>query len=130
MNPIGRDQHIATCGHGLLRPVAPGECRGDTIRVLRHIAKLMPCINMVRADPRPCSLMEHTQKLATVYGKLRIVITGIETTRFTPEFLAESIGVDQLSGANSDAIERLKETEFSQFLDRVWERVNTDTEFT
>ena len=35
MNPIGRDQHIATCGHGLIRTVAPGEGRDDTMRVLR-----------------------------------------------------------------------------------------------
>ena len=67
--------------------------------------------------------MQHTLELATVYRKLRIVITGIETARFPPEFLAESTGVDQLSCANSDAIERLKQTEFSQFLDGVRERV-------
>jgi hypothetical protein len=74
--------------------------------------------------------MQYTLELAAVYCELRIVITGIETTRFTPEFLAKSIGVDQFSGANANAIERLKETQFSQLLDRVWECVNTDTEFT
>src|SRR5260370_26623949 len=116
MNPIGRDQSIATCAHGPLRTLASGECRCDTTRVLRHITKLMRCMNMIRADSRPCCLMEHTLKLATVNGKLRIVITGIETTRFTPKLLAESIGIDQLSGANCNTIQRFKEPEFSQFL--------------
>src|SRR5262245_12883392 len=101
MNPIGRDQHIATCCNGLPRTIAARECRGDTMHVLHHITKLMRRMDTVRPDPRPCCLMEHTLELATVYGKLWVVITGIETTRFTPEFLAEPIGVDQLSGANS-----------------------------
>ena len=96
MNPVGRDQHVATCGHGLLRTVAPDECRGDTMLVLRDIVQLMGCMNMVLANPCPCRLIEHPLELATVNGKLRIVIAGIETTPFAPELLAESVGVDQL----------------------------------
>src|SRR6266545_3439125 len=119
MNPIGRDQYVATCGHGLIRTVAPGECRGDTMRVLRHIVKLMGCMNIVRADACPCRRIEHPLQLPTMDGKLRIGIARIETTRFAPEFLAESVGVDQLIGANSDAIERVEETDFCEFLDRV-----------
>src|SRR6266508_1127891 len=129
MNPICRDQHVAPCGHGLLRTVAPNECRGDTMRVLRHIVKLMGCMNIVLADPCPGRLIEHPLQLTTMDGQLRIIIARIETTRFAPEFLAESVGVDQLIGANSDAIERVEETEFCKFFDRVWERVNTDAEF-
>src|SRR5262249_22704633 len=130
MNAIGRDQPIATCSHGLLRTVAPGEGRGDPMRVLRHLAQLMRGMNMVRTDPGPSCLIEHPLQLATMDGKLRIVITRIEAPRFAPEFLTEAVGVDQLSGANRDAIERLQETEFCQFLDRVWERVDADAELT
>jgi hypothetical protein len=67
---------------------------------------------------------------ATVDGKLRIVIARIETTRFAPDLLAEAVGVDRLSGANRDAIKCVKQTEFCEFLDRVWEHVDTDAEFT
>src|SRR5215510_949212 len=130
MNPIGRNQAIATFGHGLLQTVAPGEGRGDPMRVLRHLAQLMRGMNMVRTDPGPGRLIEHPLQRATMDGKLRIIIACIETTRFAPEFLAEAVGVDQLSGANRDAIERLQETEFCQFLDRVWEHVDADAEFT
>ena len=63
-------------------------------------------------------------------GKLRIVIARLETTPFAPEILAESVGVDQLISTNSDAIERVQETEFGKFLDRVWECVHADAEFT
>src|SRR5512145_3483224 len=130
MNPISRDQHVATCGHGLLRPVAPSEGRGDTMRVLCHIVQLMGSMDMVRTNPCPCCLIEHPLELTTVDGKLRIVIARLETTRFAPEFLAKTVGIDQLRGANSDTIERVKETEFCEFLDRVWEHVHADAEFT
>src|SRR5215470_15830845 len=120
MNAISCDQHVATCGHGLLRTVAPGESRGDTMRVLHHIAKLMGCTNTVHPDSCPGRLIEHPLQLPTMDGKLWIVITRIETTRFAPEFLAESVDVDQLRGTNSDAIERVQETECCKFLDCVW----------
>src|SRR5262245_31692734 len=126
MNAIGRDQPIATYSHGLLRTVAPSERRGDPMRVLRHLAQLMRGMNMVRTDPGSSCLIEHPLQLATMDGKLRIIITSLETARFTPEFLAEAVGVDQLRGANRDAIERLQEAEICQFLNRVWERVDAD----
>jgi hypothetical protein len=130
MNPIGRDQHVAACGHGLLRPVAPDEGCGDTMCVLRHIVQLMGGMVTVRANPCPCCLIEHPLELATVDGKLRIVIAGVETTRFAPEFLAEAVGVNQLRGAYSNAIERVQKTEICEFLDRVWEHIDADAEFT
>src|SRR5215510_5346469 len=129
MNAIGRDQPIATCSHGLLRTVTPGEGRGDPMRVLRHLVQLMRGMNMVRTDPGPSRFVEHPLQLATMDGKLRIIIARLETTRFAPEFLAEAVGVNQLSSANRDAIERLQEAELCQFLDRVWERVDADAEF-
>src|SRR5215831_6718567 len=130
MNPIGRDQDVATCGHRLLRTVAPGEGRGDSMGVLCHIVQLMGGMNMVRADPCPRRLIEHPLQLPTMDGKLRIIIAGVETTWFAPEFLAEAVGVDQLIGANSDAIKRVQETQLCEFLDRVWERIHADAEFT
>src|SRR5215207_2891719 len=106
MNPIGCDQHITMCRHRLIRTVTPSEVRSDPMRVLRHIVQLMSGMNSVLADACPCRLIEHRLQLATMDGKLRVVIAGIETTRFVPELLAESVGVDQLRGANSDAIKR------------------------
>src|SRR5215203_3532407 len=129
MNPVGRYQHIATCGHGVIRTVAPDKYRGDTTVVLRESVQLMGCTNMVLADPCPCRLIEHLLQLAPVNGKLRIGIARIATTQFAPEILAESVGVDQLIGANRDAIECVKETEFCEFLNGVWKRINADAEF-
>jgi hypothetical protein len=98
--------------------------------VLREIMQLMGCTNMVLADPCPCRLIEYLLQLAPVNGKLRIGIARIATTQFAPELLSESVGVEQPIGANRDAIECVKETEFCQFFNRVWERVNTNAEFT
>ena len=59
MNTVGRDQHIATCGHSFIRTIAPDECRGDTMIVLRDIVQLMGYTNMVLANPCPCRLIEY-----------------------------------------------------------------------
>src|SRR5262245_23784557 len=99
------------------------------MRVLRHSVQLMRGTNMVRADPSPCGLIEHPLQFPTMDRKLRIVIARLETTRFAPEFLAEAVSVDQLSGANRDAIECVQETECCEFLDRMGEQVNADAEF-
>src|SRR5215471_7581 len=109
MNPIGRDQDVATAGHRLLRTVTPGEGRGDFMGTLCHLVQLMGGMNMVRADPCPRRLIEHPLQLPTMDGKLRILIAGVATTWFAPKFLAEAVGVDQLSGANSHVIKRLQE---------------------
>src|SRR5215510_2167107 len=98
--------------------------------VLRDLVQLMGYTNMVLANPCPCRVIEYPLQLATVNRKLRIVVAGIETTWFAPDLLAESIGVDQLIGANRDAVECVKQTEFCEFLNRVWEHVHTHAEFT
>jgi hypothetical protein len=87
-------------------------------------------MNILLTDPCPGRLIEHPLELATVNGKLWIVIARVETPWFAPECLAESVGVNQLRGANSDTIKRVKKTEFRKFLDRVWERIDADAEFT
>src|SRR5262245_25012757 len=130
MNPIGRNQHIAPCGDGLLRTVAPREGRGDTMRVLHHLVQLMSCMNMVRADPGPGRLIDHPLQRAPLDARPRIHIAWLDTRRFPPDVPAEAVRVDQLSGANRHAIERLQETEVCQCLDPVWERVDANAKFT
>ena len=84
---------------------------------------------MVRADSGPGRRIEHPLQRATMDGQLRIRIARRETPRFAPDFLAEAVGVDQLRGANRDAIECVEESEVCEFLDRVWECINADAEF-
>src|SRR5256885_8945524 len=111
MNPIGCDQHVATRGHGLLRTVAARERRGHTLCVLRYMMQLMRSMDTVRADACPGRFIERDLQLPTMDRELGVVITRVDPAWFAPDLLAESIGVDQLSRANSDAIERIQETE-------------------
>ncbi len=69
MNPVGRDQYVAPCSHGLLRTVAPDEGRGDPMLILREIVQLMGCMNMVFTDPCPCRRIEHPLQLTPVHGQ-------------------------------------------------------------
>src|SRR5262245_31031983 len=97
--------------------------------VLLERAQLAPGMNVVLADPRQRSFIKRALQLAAVNGKLRVVIARVKTSGLAPENLAESIGIDQLMGANRHTVELGKEAEFCQFFNRVREYVNADAEF-
>src|SRR5262245_16962337 len=115
MNAISCNQEVATCGHTLARTVAPEECRGDTTPVLREIDQLMSNMNMILADACLRCVVEHALQLAAVNRILWVVIACVEAAQLVPDFLAESVGIDQLIGANRDTLKRLEEAEFCEF---------------
>ena len=61
--------------------------------------------------------------------ELRHVETGIGAARLAPDFLTEAIGVEKFVGADTDLIEPVEQPEPRQFLDRMRQRVDADTEF-
>ena len=87
-------------------------------------------MDSVVADPHPCGVVENPLQPATVNGELRVVVAGLNTARFAPNLLTESVGIDQFKGTISDAIECLKEAELRELPDRMRQNIDADTQLT
>src|SRR3546814_9426334 len=57
--------------------------------------------------------------LAAVDRELREFVATVEAAQVAPDLLAEAVGVDQLVGADSHAVESLEQAEGRQFLDEI-----------
>src|SRR3546814_19065635 len=66
--------------------------------------------------------------LAAVDRELREFVATVEAAQVAPDLLAEAVGVDQLVGADSHAVESLEQAEGRQFLDGVRQGVDADAE--
>src|SRR3954467_12173566 len=62
--------------------------------------------------------------------ELRHVETSIGAAQFTPDLLAEPVEVEQLVGTNPNRIEPLQQPKLLEFLDRMRQRIDADTELT
>ena len=61
--------------------------------------------------------------------ELRHVVTGIEAARLAPDFLAVTVEIIQLVGANSGGVEPVQQAKAGQLADRMRQGVDADAEF-
>ena len=81
------------------------------------------------SEPRPHRLVDHALQPAAMNGELRNVVAGVEAARLAPDLLTETVGIEQLVGADRDRIEPLEQAELGQFLDGVRQRIDADAQF-
>src|SRR5262249_25437412 len=65
-------------------------------------------------------------KLATMDAELRHRITGIDTAQFSPHGLTQTIGVNELTGADARGIQRGKQAERCESLYGVRQDIDAD----
>jgi len=128
MNAVGADQHVAF-GGAPVRAVAVEEPGGDAAFVLGEAAEPVAGVQPAFAEPRAHRLMDDALQPAAMHRELRHVIARVDAARLAPDLLAEAVGVDQLMSADRDGIEPFHQAELLQFLDRVRQRVDANTEF-
>src|SRR3546814_12459651 len=73
-------------------------------------------------------LVQDRLQFAAVDRELREFVATVEAAQVAPDLLAEAVGVDQLVGADSHAVESLEQAEGRQFLDGVRRGVDADAE--
>ena len=127
MNPVGADQHVAVRG-GAMAAGAVEEISGDAGFILTEGAKPMAGVGSRVAEPRANRLVDDALQASAVNRKLRHVITGVEPARLAPDLLAETIGIEQLVGADADLVEPRQKPERGELLDGVRQRVDADPE--
>src|SRR5262245_36252180 len=127
MDTVGTDQHVA--GDGMaVRAVPIKEPGGDAALILLEAAEPAAGVEAALAEPRARGLIDHALQAAAMNRELRHVVARLEAARLAPHLLAETVGVDQLVGADRDAVQPLEEPEPLQLLDRVRQRVDADAE--
>src|SRR5208282_4981641 len=111
-----------------MRAVAVEEISGHAAVVLRERAEPAAEVNAGFSEPRPHRLVDHALQPAAMNRELRNVITGVDAARLAPDLLTETVGVEQLVGADRDSIQALEQAELGQFLDGVRQRIDADAQ--
>src|SRR5262249_23319386 len=127
VDAVGADQHVAARGPPM-RAGAIEEIGGDAAIVLGIGAQAMAGVNAALAETRARGLQDDALQMSPMNRELRHVIAGIGSARLAPDLLAETVGVEQLERADCDLVEPIEQTEFSQLLDRMRQRIDADAE--
>jgi len=72
---------------------------------------------------------EHFVQLASMNADLRHVVAGVGASWFSPNDLAEAVGVNQLASAYPGGIEGRQQAERGELARRVRQQVDSDAEF-
>src|SRR5262249_25769673 len=127
MNAVGAHQDVAVRA-GAVRTGAVKEIGGNAGFILAERAKAIAGMDVLLANPLRLGVMDHALHPAAMDRKLRQIITGIHPARLAPDLLAEAIGIEQLVSADRDRIEPLQQSQCSELLDRMRQRIDSDTE--
>src|SRR3546814_4880374 len=68
-------------------------------------------VHLVATDPLDHRLVQDRLQFAAVDRELREFVATVEAAQVAPDLLAEAVGVDQLVGADSHAVESLERSE-------------------
>jgi hypothetical protein len=71
---------------------------------------------------------QNTEQPATVDADLRHGVAGVDTARFTPNHLAQPIGVNQLARADAGRVKLRQQAERCQLLDRMRQHVDANAQ--
>ena len=118
MDAVGADQNVAARGVAM-DAAAIEEIGGDAAIVLSERAEPAIQMNARFAEPGARRLVDDVLQPAAMDRELRNVVAGIEAARLAPDLLAETIGVDELVGADRDRVEPVEQAEVGKLLDRM-----------
>jgi len=125
VNSIGADEHVAARGRAV-GSVAIEEIGGHAGLVLGKGAEPMAGVDARLAETRAHGVVDHPLQPPSVDRELRIFVAGIGAARLAPDLLPETIGIDELEGADGDRVEPLQQAELGQLLDRMRQRIDAD----
>ncbi len=106
MDAVGADQDIAARGFGV-RAGAIEEIRRDAALVLAEGAEPAAGMDRIRAEPFLDGAMDHALQPAAMDRELRNVMAGIDAADLAPDFLAVTVEIIKLVGADRDVVELL-----------------------
>jgi hypothetical protein len=127
MNAIGADQKISRSGR--TSAMAIRELDADAVLRLPEARYTAASPDCLASQPLDDSLVDEPQEPATMDADLRVVMSRIDTPQFTPDDLAEAVGIDQFVRADTPCVEVPKQSKLGQFLDCMWQHVDADPEF-
>ena len=128
IDAVGADQDVAMRGRAV-RPVAIEKVGGHTRLVLPVRSETVAGVDVFFAEPRTDGLVDDAVQPPAMDGELRELVACVSTTQLAPDFLAETVGVEELVGADADHVEPAEQIELGQLLDGVRQRVDADAEF-
>ena len=103
--------------------------RDHAALVLRERAEPATGVDGLRAQPFLDGAMDDALQASAMDRELRHVVTGIEAARLAPDFLAVTVEIIQLIGANRGGVEPVQQAKAGQFADRMRQGVDADAEF-
>src|SRR3954454_14250598 len=125
MDAVGTDQNVAARGMDV-RAGAIEEVSGDAALVLREGAEAAAGVDGLPPEPLLDGAMDDTLKTAAVDRELRHVVAGVGAAGLAPDFLAVTVEVIELVGADRDIIKLLEQTEARQLTHGMGQRVDAD----
>src|SRR6185436_12400922 len=108
MNAVGADQDVAARGFDM-GTGSVEEMRDHTALMLCERAEAAAGVDRLRPKPLLDGAMDHALQAAAMNRELRHVVTGIEAARLAPDFLAVTVEIIQLVGANSGGVEPVQQ---------------------
>ena len=99
-------------------PAAVEEVGRDAALVLREGAKPAAGVDRLRPEPLLDGAMDDALEAAAVDRELRHIVAGVDAAGFAPDFLAMTIEVIELVGADRDVVKLLQQTKAWQA--RAW----------
>ena len=105
------------------------EMRDHAALVLRERAEPATGVDGLLAQPLLDGAMDDALQASAMDRELRHVVTGIEAARLAPDFLAVTVEIIQLVGANRGGVEPVQQAKAGQLADRMRQGVDADAEF-
>ena len=97
--------------------------------VLRERAEPATGVDRLLAEPLLDGAMDDALQPPAMNRELRHVVAGAEAARLAPDFLAVTVEIIQIIGADSGRIQPVQQPEAGEFADRMRQRVDADAEF-
>src|SRR5262245_44467199 len=89
----------------------------------------MPGMNPRFADPSTNRSIDYGLQLPAMDRELWDLIAGVKATRFAPNLLTKTVGVDEFEGSDTGGVQRIEQAEQCQFFDGVRKGIDAHAEF-
>src|SRR6188472_3486923 len=125
MDAVGTNQNVAARSVNV-RAGAIEKVSGDAALVLREGTEAAAGVDGLRPEPLLDGPMDDALKATAVDRELRHIVAGVDATGLAPDFLAVTVEVIELVGADRDIVKLLEQTEACQLAHGMGQRVDAD----
>src|SRR4051794_33161937 len=125
MDAVGTNQDVAARGMDVCAS-AIEEVSGDAALVLRERTEAAAGVDGLRPEPLLDGPMDDALKAAAVDRELRLIVAGVDAASLAPDFLAVTVEVIELVGADRDIIKLLEQAEACQLAHGMGQRVDAN----